>query len=365
MKTGTILLALCMFTFKNSAQESRHFPFYVGTYTDTQSKGIYKYSLDTATGKLSETGLMANCVNPSFMAFNKDKDVLVVINEVDNHNGCGTVESYAIDEKGLSYINRSSSGGAHPCFVAVNDEGYVLTANYSGGNVGLLQLSAKGELSDLLDVEQHKASNGSTANPKAHSVWFSSMGFYSADLGTDQILFSLLDRENDVIKKEMTIKTSLPSGSGPRHMAFHQNQKWAYSINELNSTISLFAIGENGLLTLINTITTLPDDYKGANYTADILISADGKFLYGTNRGHNSIVIYSIDSLTGELSMLGHESTRGDWPRNFSLSPNGDYIVVANQRSNTITSFSRDRDNGFLRFCHSIEAPAPVCILFE
>lgn len=214
-------------------------------------------------------------------------------------------------------------------------------------------------------MQQHSPGKNTDSAPRAHSIWFTSEGFYSVDLGTDEILYSPLDFEKGKIIKKGSHKVTLAKGAGPRHLAFHPNKRWVYSINELNSTVSSFAIANDNKLIPVNSQSTLPSDYDGKNYPADIRISGDGKFLYATNRGHNSVVIFSINSSTGELSLTGHESTRGDWPRNFSLSPNGKYLLVANQKSNNIISFSRDKHSGLLTLCDSIQTPIPVCILFE
>ena len=372
MTSSAILLLLALLPLKGSTQDNHtndnSLPFFVGTYTNTSSKGIYQYTLDPQTGILRNKRVMAQCTNPSFLALNKDGNILLAVNEVNTNKGCGTVESYEINEEKLRFISRSSSGGAHPCFVAVNQQGVVLTANYSGGNVGLLHMSPKGELSPLLDTQEHNTPKNGTSEKSAHahSVYFlpQQQRFLSADLGNDEIWCSKWNSSQKKIISKKTCTTPTQKGAGPRHMAFHPNGKWVYVINELNSTVSLYDISTKCQLTPRSNYSTLPTNFQGKNYPGDVHISDDGKYLYGSNRGHNSIAIFAIDQTSGKLSLVSHESTRGDWPRNFSLSPQGKFLLVANQKSDNIICFARDLKTGMLQYRDSIQAPIPACILF-
>lgn len=336
-------------------------PFYVGTYTKGSSEGIYKYSL-LDNGKIELIGLVAKSENPSFITKSADNNYLIAVNE----NKEGTVESFKINDDSLNFINKSSSGGAHPCFVTVNNEGYVLVANYTGGNIGLLALGNNGKLSTLLDVQQHygKGITDRQKAPHAHSVWFepNDNNIISVDLGTDELIFSSIDSGKQKLIPSEPNKLKVKPGAGPRHLAFHPNENWIYVVNELNSTVSLVKKKKNNY-SLDHSISTLPKNYIEKSTCADIHISDDGKFLYASNRGHNSIAIYSIKA-DGKLKLLGHESTRGDEPRNFSLSPSNDFILVANQRTDNIVSFKRDVKTGMLEYVMEVEAFAPVCILF-
>lgn len=335
--------------------------FYVGTYTNGQSEGIYAYSL-MEDGAIDSIGLVARTKNPSFLTKTADSRFLLAVNE----NEEGTVSSFKIHRDSLEFINQRSSGGAHPCFVSTNDEGFVLVANYTGGNVGLLQLMENSELSPLLDVQQHfgEGTHSRQDGPHAHSVWFDpdSTTIISVDLGTNELLFSTIDTKTKKLIPLTQPKLQLDLGAGPRHLSFHPNQPWIYVVNELNSTVSLIK-KEGDASVLIASFSTLPEDYAQDNTCADIHLSNDGRFLYASNRGHNSIAIFSI-ATNGNLELVGHESTRGDGPRNFALSPDNAFLLVANQHSNNIVSFQRDMNSGRLEYITEVEAHTPVCILF-
>ncbi len=356
------ILFVLLFCFLSGCHAQQ---FYVGTYTDGESQGIYQYELG-AKGELKQKGLVAQSENPSFLAIDGGGKYLVAVNEIDRNN-TGTVESYRITQSGLELVNRSTSGGAHPCFVAINEEGYVLTANYTGGNVGLLQLNAEGELSPLLDLQQHRG-QGTTERqegPHAHSAWFAPTGnqVIAVDLGTNQLWFSQLDPDRQKLIPDDPQTLAMQAGAGPRHLAFHPNGKWIYVVNELDGSVALVEkTGQNGYL-IRSRISTLPEGYREPNTCADIRVSPDGKFVYASNRGHNSIAMFQVEE-EGGLKMLGHESTQGAWPRNFSLSPDGNFLLVANQHSNNIVAFSRDKITGGLEYAGQIDAPTPVCILF-
>lgn len=351
----------CKQSSKNKMDHSAY-SMYIGTYTDTESKGIYKITMDEK-GKFGELKLQAETMNPSYLCFANQGKNLLAVNEINSLDGVGSVESYKIGEQ-LELISRKSSGGAHPCFVTANDEGLVLTANYTGGNTGLLRIATDGKLSDLLDVNQHEGAGtvkGRQDAPHAHSIYFqpNKDRVIAVDLGTNELWISQI--EGDQFTPEAPNQIAMPDGAGPRHMAIHPNGKHIYVINELSNTISIL---DASTYQVINNVRTLPDDFNEKSYTADIHISSDGKFLYGSNRGHNSIVIYSILE-DGNLEMIGHEPTRGDFPRNFSLSPDGSFLLVANQNSNNLVCFKRNKDNGLLTFVDEVSTPKPVCVLFQ
>lgn len=342
--------------------------FYLGTYTDGESQGIYQYSLST-DGKLSKTGLMAEAENPSFLTLSPDGRYLLSVNEVSNDDQTGFVSSFRIGKDSLTFLDQKPTGGAHPCHVAVNPEGYVLVANYSGGNMGLLKIQDDGKLSDLLHVQQHQGSgqHSRQEGPHAHSGWFTQdEGLISVDLGTNQLWFSEIDTQSQKFTPREPQTFSLEPGAGPRHLTFHPQKPWIYVVNELSSSVSLLKKDpETGTLKITQSISTLPEGSGTDNTCADIHISSDGKFLYASNRGHNSIVVYSVDPETGELKLLAHEPTRGETPRNFSLSPGDRFLLVANQTTNTVVSFQRDSNSGLLTYVDQAEAPTPVCILFN
>ena len=337
--------------------------FYIGTYTNGESKGIYKATL-SSDGSISEPVLAVDASNPSYLAFSKDKDILLAVNE----NDPGTIESFQIDNGELLGVNQKSTGGAHPCFVTTNDEGYVLVANYSGGNIGLLQLDPKdGSISDLLDVEQHegKGTTDRQEGPHAHSAWFipDGSGIVSADLGTNQLWFSKINTETNKLEPATTQKLDLPEGAGPRHLVFHPNNGFVYVLNELDNTISQIENKDENY-SVLSSFSILPEGFAEFSKAADIHASADGKFIYASNRGHDSIAILEVQE-DGSLKLVANEPTKGKDPRNFQISPDGNFILVANQNGNNLVSYKRDTTTGLMTFVAEVAAPAPVCILFE
>ncbi|MCB0458880.1 MAG: lactonase family protein [Flavobacteriaceae bacterium] len=361
------ILLLAVSCNKQTSKISNGTPFYVGTYTDGDSKGIYQYALQE-NGMLDSIGLAAEADNPSFLTKSKDGNYLLAVSEISDKHKMGAVESYKIDGNSLKLLSKHSSGGAHPCYITVNDKGYVLTANYTGGNIGMHQLNNRGELSELLFVQQHSGrdSTDRQEGPHAHSVWFDGTkgNVISVDLGTNELWFSKLDTLENKLVLADSAKLKMNSGAGPRHLTFHPNGEWIYVVNELNSTVRQLIKTNEGLYVKGTVTSTLPADFNGESYCADIHISHDGKFVYASNRGHDSLAIYSVDPDTGTLSLVGFESVKGKTPRNFTLTPNNEYLLVANQNSNNIVSFKRDSVTGKLTFVDEIKAPKPVCILF-
>ena len=365
--TASIFLFACNTKEKPKEKilKNMNISFYVGTYTNKESKGVYKYSL-SSKGELKKIGLVAKTENPSFLAKTKNNKTLLAVNEI-NDNGTGKVTAFTIEKDSLRFINSQKSGGAHPCFITVNKKGHVLVANYTGGNIGLLQTDSNGKLSELLDIQQHvgKGTTERQKAPHAHSTWFhpTKNEIISVDLGTNQLWFSKIDTiENKLVfSKSKTLNMAV--GAGPRHLEFHPNNKWIYVLNELNNTVSLVKEKENSFQ-IDATISTLPKDFSESSSGADIHVSKDGKFLYASNRGHNSIVIYEINQKNGHLKSVDFEPTLGENPRNFSLSPDNQYLLVANQDSDNIISFKRDSETGKLNFVSKINAPTPVCVLF-
>lgn len=348
-------------------QPQKSYPFYLGTYTGVESKGIYKGVLNS-DGTFEDIHLVAETENPSFLSFAHNKQVLLAVNEVDN-DGAGTIQSFNIKGDTLNIAGQASTGGAHPCHLNANKDGDALVANYTGGNIGLLKVSNSGELSTLLSVNQHEGSGPTQRqlSPHAHSVWFTRNGdkAIAVDLGTDELIFYNIESQKDSGSLVQTGKLALEAGSGPRHLTFHPTKNILYVVNELNSTISVVKQLNDSEWELLTSISTLPDDFDSKSFCADIHISPDGKFLYASNRGHNSIAIFSADESGEAFTAIAYESVRGDWPRNFSLTPDGKFLIVANQRSNNLVAFKRDSESGLLNFVSEIEAPTPVCVLFK
>jgi len=345
-------------------------PFYVGTYTPNApydkggSKGIYKYEIN-GEGKMSQVSLASTSDNPSYLTKSKDGKHLLAVNEINTVDSKGTVESYKITRDTLIRLSTSSSGGAHPCHVSINDEDQVVVSNYTGGNLGLLALQEDGKLSKLLDVQQHegKGTTDRQEGPHAHSAWFhpDGKGVIAADLGTNELWFS--DVKKGKLVPQKIAKLAMAPGAGPRHLTFSPNKKFLFVLNELNNTVGTYKIGPIGQLTDLGVTPMLPESFDDFSKAADIHTSPDGKFLYASNRGHNSIVIYKIDK-EGGLSLVGHESVRGDSPRNFQLSKNGKWLIVANQKTNNLVSYKVNKQNGTLTYMSETFAPTPVCILF-
>lgn len=362
------LFTACNNTKTTNMQSAVNYPFYVGTYTKGNSEGVYKYVLN-ADGSIDSVGLAAKVANPSFVALSKDGLYLLAIDEVSIADS-GIIASFKIEADSLVLINRSLTGGVHPCHISINKSGYVLTSNYGSGSMGLLQLNAQGQLSTLMDFIQHEGSGPVTSRqltPHAHSSWFSPIKnqVISVDLGTDELWLSSIDTVNNKLDKLTSSKLLIAEGAGPRHLAFHPNNKWMYVLNELNCTVTLLTLNTDETWEVGSVISTLPDTFTNQNTCADIHVSKDGRFVYASNRGHNSIVIYQVNEGEGTLSLVGFESTHGEVPRNFALSPTDEFLIVANQNSDNLVSFARDENTGLLTFVAEVNAPMPVCIAFR
>lgn len=368
---GFILIFNNLFAGSDKSKVTQY--FFVGTYTEGGSEGIYSYSLNAATGKLTNCGLAAKTDNASFLALSSNKKFLLAVNETkDEHSrNMGYIESFLVNknEHQLKFVNKVPSGGAHPCYVSVNQSNFVLAANYTGGNAALFRLDESGILSEFTDVQQHYGHGPNKerqVEPHVHSAFFEPLSnrVFVADLGTDQVTVYLLDVKSVKLVKAPFPAINIAPGSGPRHLAFHPSMKIVYVVNELSNDISVVYMNSDGSFRIIEMISTLPAGNKKPSNCADIHISKDGRFLYASNRGFNSIAIFSVDPATGQITLVGQESTRGDTPRNFTLSPNEDFLLVANQNSQDIVSFRRDKQSGKLKFADQAKAFKPVCLLF-
>lgn len=354
------------------------FWLYIGTYTnDSKSKGsqgIYLSELDLQSGALGAPRLAAKVTNPSFLAVHPSRKFLYAVNEVDELRGRkgGGVSAFAIDpaQGTLTELNHQSSVGAGPCYLVVDRSGRnVLVANYGSGSVACLPISADGRLGTETSFIQHQ---GAGANPQrqesphAHSINLDAGNHFAiaADLGLDQVLIYRFDPASGKLTPNRPAFVKVAPGSGPRHFAFHPNGKFGYVINEMANTVVAFSYDSTkGLLTEIQTISTLPPEFKGTSYTAEVQVHPSGKFLYGSNRGHNSIAIFAIDSEAGKLTTVGFEPTQGKNPRNFAIDPTGTFLLAENQDSNTIVVFRIDPQTGALRSTgQSVGLVKPVCI---
>lgn len=341
--------------------------FFVGTYTKDESKGIYTYMLNS-DGSLDSICLAAEVDNPSFLTLSKDGKYLIAASETRGSKDGGKVVSFRINNTKLEKINARSSGGAGACHVAANEAGFVLCANYGGGNISLHKLSKKGELQGPLDIKQHsgKGTTSRQKGPHAHSTWFapSKNNVIAVDLGTNELWFYELNGKKGTLESMHPATLSMPEGAGPRHLCFHPNKKWIYVMNELNGSVSRVKKNKKSAYVLKETISSLPEDFKEFNKSADIHISADGKYVYASNRGHNSIAVFAVNEKNGELSIVEWETTEIDTPRNFAISPDGNYLLVANQNNASISSFRINKNTGELDFVDKIGAPEPVCLKF-
>lgn len=355
---------------------------YVGTYTTTlphvqgRGDGIYVFTLDEGTGALVLTDEASGIVNPSFLALHPSQGYLYAVNETKDSTGMsgGGVSAFAVDPDtgALTLLNQRPSHGGDPCHLAVDRSGlFVVVVNHENGSVASYRIGEDGSLESASDIVQHVGSSidpRGQLGPHAHSVNFDPTNRFAlvCDKGIDKVMVYRLDRSSGKLApNDPPFGRSRP-GSAPRHLAFHPTLPYAFVINEIASTITTFAFDDiSGSLTEVDTVSTLPVGYAGRNYTADVRVHPNGKFVYGSNRGHDSIAIFGVDDVTGELSALGHESTRGAVPRNFNLDPTGKLLLAANQNSNTIVAFRVDPNNGSLTPTGAVtEVPTPVCIVF-
>lgn len=349
---------------------------YVGTYTGNGSKGIYRLTLDLAEGSLQEEGVTEGVVNPSFLAIDPSGTHLYSVAEIADFDGkkTGGVASFAIDPKTgeLTRINGQSSGGPGPCHLSVDPSSKnVLVANYSGGSVAVLPIAEDGSLKPASCFLQHE---GKGPNPTrqekahAHSINLDARHRYAfvADLGMDKIFVYTFDENAGTLEPNDPPAADVEAGGGPRHFAFHPSGKFAYTNHELTSKVTAFEYdSDKGTLKPLQTLSTLPREFDDENTTAEIQVHPSGKFLYVSNRGHNTIAVYSIDQSTGKLTTVEFTPTGGAVPRNFGIDPTGKYLLAANQDSNDIFVFRIDPETGGLTPTgHSVSIPTPVCVKF-
>ena len=379
---GLVLVALqapflTLFAQGNETVASKgKYLVYVGTYTETKSKGIYAYRFNPATGQLSSLGLAAESVNPSFLAIDPSRRFLYAANEISKYEGrsSGGVSAFSIDAGTgkLTFLNEVSSRGAGPCHVTVDNTGkYVLVANYEGGSLAVFPILKDGRLGEASSFVQHK---GASINPQrqegphAHSIYLSPDNRFalSADLGLDEVLVYRFDADHGALAPNNPPFAKVNPGAGPRHFAFHTSGKFGYVIDEMQSTITVFSYEpSSGALHLLQTISTLPKDFEGESSAAEVQVHPSGKFLYGSNRGHDSIAMFTINNRKGTLTPNGYALTIGKTPRNFALDPTGAYLFAANQDSDSIVQFRVDPNTGRLTPTGQVlEVPSPVCVTF-
>jgi 6-phosphogluconolactonase len=344
---------------------------YIGTYTRAQSKGIYVCRMSTATGILTSPALAVPTTNPSFLALHPNHGFLYAVGETTGASN-GTVNAFAIDNTAghLTFLNQQTSAGRGPCHLAVDASGKcMLVANYGSGSIAALPIHADGSLGSPATSIQHQGSSvdpNRQQGPHAHSVGFdlANRRAFCADLGLDKLLVYRFDPASATLAPNDPPSASVKPGAGARHFVFSPNGRRVYVINEMQSTITAFNYdAKHGALTEFQTVSTLPDRFTGTNTAAEIAIHPNGRFLYGSNRGDNSIAVYAIDDATGKLTLIEHQSTRGKTPRMFAIDPTGNFLLAANQDSNTIVVFRIDPTTGHLTPTgQSIEVSLPSCV---
>jgi 6-phosphogluconolactonase len=347
---------------------------YFGTYTGNGSQGIYVANFDGSTGQLTSPTLATQTAQPSFLAITPDHKFLYAINELDEFQGqpVGAVSAFSIDSASgkLTLLNQVSSRGAGPAHITLDQTGrYILVANYGGGSVAVFARNSDGSIGELTSFVRHV---GSSVNPQrqegphAHCIAMSPDNRFAvvADLGIDQLLEYPFDEKHGTLGEARIVHTD--PGVGPRHLVFSENGKFLYVVNELASTVTVYSYDHrDGFMKSLQSITTLPANFKGGNTSAEIALHPNGKFLYASNRGDDSITVFAVHGRKGTLTPIETVSTGGKTPRNFALDPTGSWLVAANQYSNTVVTFRVDKKTGQLTAAgQPMQVYSPVMIDF-
>ena len=369
----SVCLALGVSAMSNAGETVRA---YIGTYTSKGSEGVYVLELDQETGTVTEARVAAQQKDPSFLAIHPSRKFLYAVSEVNSVDGKkgGGASAYKIDPASgnLELINAEITGGSGPCHLVVDPTGKnLLIANYGGGSVACLPINADGSLKPASSFVQHVGSSvdkGRQEAPHAHSINVDPTGDYAvvADLGLDKVLVYKFDSDHGQLVPNEPPSTSVKAGGGPRHFAFHPSGKYAYTNLEMTSEVTAFQVQTGCVLAGIQTLSTLPDGKPvPGNSTAETQVHPSGKFVYVSNRGHNSLAIYTVDQQTGMLTHVGNQSTEGGVPRNFCIDPSGKYILAANQETDTVVVLKIDQETGQLTPTGSqAKVPTPVCVKF-
>jgi 6-phosphogluconolactonase len=355
---------------------------YVGTYSEPaprKGEGILVYYMDPTSGAWAHGQTVGGVRNPSFLALDPQQRFLYAVEEVNDVDDrrSGAVSAFSVDQSTgqLTWLNRKSSGGAHPAHLTVDPSGrFVLVANYTGSNVEVLPIMVDGSLGDPTDLVSHAAELGLGPNsgrqnaPHPHAIPFDPGGRFILvpDLGLDRtFVYRLNPMTGKLTANDPPFAMASKPGAGPRHIAFHPGGSVAYVINELNSTIDVFGYdGERGALRLMQTISTLPAGFEGMSTTAEVVVAPSGRHVYGSNRGHDSIAIFAVDPASGTLTSAGWVPVGGRTPRNFNIDPTGAYLYAANQNTDNIWAFQIDQGSGQLAPLYEIKVGTPVDIIF-
>jgi 6-phosphogluconolactonase len=387
---SALLVAVLLVACGSTLAKTNHYILYVGTYTGAESKGVYAYAYDAASGKLTALGLAAETANPSFLAVDASHRFLYAVNEVHDYKGedSGGVSAFAIGDRKtgkLTKLNEVSSHGADPCYISFDRSGkYALVANYTGGTVAVFPLASDGHIGEASSVLKDAGALGPNKDRQdaPHTHWIEASArnrfAYVADLGLDRVLIYKFDATKGTLSagdpsaaagssedaKDFFSATLAP-GSGPRHVAFSSAGKFMYVLSEMDSTVTVFANDAKQTFRSIQKISALPAGFSGHNDAAEISMHPSGKFLYTSNRGDDSIAVFAIEKSTGRLSLVGDFSTQGKTPRHFAIDPTGSRLLVANQDSGTIVGFDIDAATGRLTPSGQIaKTPSPVCLMF-
>ncbi|NGZ75605.1 lactonase family protein [Saccharibacillus alkalitolerans] len=346
------------------AQTQKMFVF-VGSYAESASSGVYTYEFDEKESTLRLLDQTSDLKNPTFLNVDVENRHIYAIGETETENGkAGEVMMIHFSEEGtLTRFNRAVTTPNTTCHVQRDSNNrFLIVSSYHGGMVGLVSLKPNGHIGDLLDVQTHEPIDG--AAPHVHSAFFSpdEKFLLVQDLGLDLIRTYSIDQEAGKLVPQGDTRTA--KGAGPRHLAFHPGGRFAFVINELNSTIASYRYNaEDGSLSEIEVVPTLPSDYTGENGCSEIAVSADGRFVYGANRGHDSIVVYAFDESGEKLTLVQHISTEGGHPRHFALTPSGDHLLAANRDANNIVVFAVDKESGRLTSTgNTVSVSKPVCV---
>ena len=360
---------------------------FVGTYTEPilfgtgavlqgKGEGIYAYRLDESTATLRPSATTSGIANPSYLAFDASQRYLYAVNELKRYEGrpTGAASAFAVEPSTgcLALLNRQPTHGTDPCHVAVNRaRTHLFVANFMSGSVCVLPIRSDGSLSEACDVVQHHGSSVDPrrqAGPHAHAVTLDATERMALvpDLGLDKVMLYRFDPGRGKLEPNAVPSIDAKRGAGPRQLAFHPDGRFAYVVNELDSTLAVLAYdGDAGTLRHVQTIGSLPRGFSGESTSADIHVHPSGRFVYASNRGHDSIAIYRVDAARGTLALVGHEPTRGRTPRSFAIDPNGRFLIAANQDSDSLVTFRIDADTGTLRPAgEATWAPTPVCVKF-
>ncbi|HXH48788.1 MAG TPA: lactonase family protein [Terriglobia bacterium] len=354
----------------------KEFLLYVGSYNTAKGKGIHAFRFDAVAGRLTSIGLATEAVNPTFVTASADGRFLYATKEVALHQGkkSGSVKAFGINRRTgkLRFLNEVASGGTIPCYVALDKtDRYALVANYGSGSVTVIEARRDGRLGKVTAFDQYA---GCGVNPQrqecphAHSINVSPDNRFaiSADLGLDKVLVYRFDQKTGALAPNNPAYASVNAGSGPRHIAFARNGRFVYVIGEMKSNITTFAYdARRGTLRKLQTISTLPKGYKGQSDCAEVAVSPTGKFVYGSNRGHDSIAVFAADPKKGTLTPVERVPSGGKTPRHFAIDPTGSYLLVANQESNCVAVFAVDRKTGRLTpTCEKANVSSPACVRF-